>query len=83
MTEFPDRAAVRISPRFSTSTAYAAAGWSIADQFCPLVYQPQCCCDFRRPDESGERARDVSAHYQRFMFKAAVKNYGTADEDSR
>jgi hypothetical protein len=48
------------------------------DQFCPLVYQSECCCDFAVPDESGERAREVSAHYQRFMFKAAVKNYGTA-----
>jgi len=32
-------------------------------------------------DESGERAREVSAHYHRFGFKAAVKNYGMAEDD--
>lgn len=32
-------------------------------------------------DESGDRARELSAHYHRISFKAAVKNYGMAEED--
>lgn len=32
-------------------------------------------------DESGDRARELSAQYHRICFKAAVKNYGMAEED--
>jgi alkanesulfonate monooxygenase SsuD/methylene tetrahydromethanopterin reductase-like flavin-dependent oxidoreductase (luciferase family) len=32
-------------------------------------------------DESGDRAREISARYHRLMFKAAVKNYGMMDDD--
>jgi alkanesulfonate monooxygenase SsuD/methylene tetrahydromethanopterin reductase-like flavin-dependent oxidoreductase (luciferase family) len=32
-------------------------------------------------DESGDRAREISAQHHRICFRAAVKNYGMAEED--